>query len=248
MKKNIGIFLVMCIMLTACKNDKFPYDDELDDSEKNEISTEYDSLIDRKIANTKDEKINIGYDEALSEYEGYLDNVKLFEEDYKNQDYDGDGKTDRIFQHFRNDNKKVYTICFGNGDHLELGAFDDTFLGLEVWGADITGDGKNEIVFCGEHTGNTWIQSGSEIAIWRKDGSEYTRMNLPGKQTRMRYSAGYDIYIEKAEQENTILVTCPELGLEEEYVLPENQREEFDSCYKDLKVGERILSSSKAWK
>lgn len=56
MKKNIGIFLVMCIMLTACKNDKFPYDDELDDSEKNEISTEYDSLIDRKIANTKDEK------------------------------------------------------------------------------------------------------------------------------------------------------------------------------------------------
>ena len=93
MKKNIGIFLVMCIMLTACKNDKFPYDDELDDSEKNEISTEYDSLIDRKIANTQDEKINIGYDEALSEYEGYLDNVKLFEEDYKNQDYDGDGKT-----------------------------------------------------------------------------------------------------------------------------------------------------------
>ena len=69
MKKNIGIFLVMCIMLTAYKNDKFPYDDELDDSEKNEISTEYDSLIDRKIANTKDEKINIGYDEALSEYE-----------------------------------------------------------------------------------------------------------------------------------------------------------------------------------
>ena len=59
MKKNIGIFLGMCIMLTACKNDKFPYDDELDDSEKNEISTEYDSLIDRKIANTKDEKINI---------------------------------------------------------------------------------------------------------------------------------------------------------------------------------------------
>ena len=45
MKKNIGIFLVMCIMLTACKNDKFSYDDELDDSEKNEISTEYDSLI-----------------------------------------------------------------------------------------------------------------------------------------------------------------------------------------------------------
>lgn len=125
MKKNIGIFLVMCIMLTACKNDKFPYDDELDDSEKNEISTEYDSLIDRKIANTKDEKINIGYDEALSEYEGYLDNVKLFEEDYKNQDYDGDGKTDRIFQYFRNDNKKVYTICFGmvttlNWEHLMI--------------------------------------------------------------------------------------------------------------------------------
>ena len=100
MKKNIGIFLVMCIMLTAYKNDKFPYDDELDDSEKNEISTEYDSLIDRKIANTKDEKINIGYDEALSEYEGYLDNVKLFEEDYKNQDYDGDGKTDRMVGRF----------------------------------------------------------------------------------------------------------------------------------------------------
>ena len=30
--------------------------------------------------------------------------------------------------------------------------------------------------------------------------AEYTRMNLLGKQTRMRYSAGYDIYIEKAEQ------------------------------------------------
>ena len=73
-------------------------------------------------------------------------------------------------------------------------------------------------------------------------------MNLPGKQTGMQYSAGYDIYIEKTEQEDIILVTCPELDLEEEYVLPENQREEFDSCYKDLKVGEKILSSSKAWK
>ena len=30
-------------------------------------------------------------------------------------------------------------------------------------------------------------------------------MNLPGKQTRMRYSAGYDIYIEKAEHKLTEL-------------------------------------------
>lgn len=171
MKKNIGIFLVMCIMLTACKNDKFPYDDELDDSEKNEISTEYDSLIDRKIANTKDEKINIGYDEALSEYEGYLDNVKLFEEDYKNQDYDGDGKTDRIFQYFRNDNKKVYTICFGNGDHLELGAFDDTFLGLEYGERILPETGKMRLSFVESiqeihgYRVEVKLQSGEKMAV-----------------------------------------------------------------------------------
>ena len=38
MKKNIGIFLVMCIMLTACKNDKFPYDDELDEEFDSDLS------------------------------------------------------------------------------------------------------------------------------------------------------------------------------------------------------------------
>ena len=45
MKKNFGIFFVMCIMLTACNNDKYPYDDELVDCEKNAISSEYVSLI-----------------------------------------------------------------------------------------------------------------------------------------------------------------------------------------------------------
>ena len=69
-----------------------------------------------------------------------------------------------------------------------------------------------------------------------------------GKTKTPAVLPAHNLLKEKAEQENTILITCPELGLEEEYVLPENQREEFDSCYKDLKVGERILSSSKAWK
>lgn len=193
----------------------------------------------RNLSEFSDELSVMDYVDFLVEYEGYLDNVKDFGEEYKELDYDQDGKRDRILQYFLSDGGKMYAICFGNGKILEIGPFDDNMLTIKISAADLTGDGKNEIIFCGEHSYSTNPQSGSKIAVWTLVKNKYKRMSIAPEENYDKYEVSYPIFIEKIYKEYEILITSKELGLKEVYQISENSREEFDSYFRNLNINEK---------
>lgn len=194
-----------------------------------------------------EEEVNIGFVDFLTDYEGYLDNVKLLEE-FQNQDYDGDQKADRVYQYFLENGKKMYEIRFGNGERIEVGPFDDIYTWIKLYTADLTGDGKNEIIFCGEHMNSTAPDSiGSEIAVWIHDNKEYKKAILTPVGVEQEYSEGYPIYVEKMDEEYKVLITCAELDLEEIYTIPLEDRETFDAYYTNL-ANEKWLMNERAWR
>lgn len=201
----------------------------------------------RNLADFNDEITVMDYVDFLIEYEGYLDNVKDFGEEYNHLDYDQDKKQDRILQYFLNDGRKMYVICFGNRKILEIGPFDDNMLKIKINAADLTGNGKNEIIFCGEHAGSTLPQAGSEIAIWTLEKNKYKRMKIALEENHNNYEVGYPVFIEKTNKEYEIFVTCKELELEENYQIPLDSREEFDSYFGNLQISEKYQVSSRAW-
>jgi beta-lactamase regulating signal transducer with metallopeptidase domain len=152
-------------------------------------------------------KVDIPFNEYISKYSGYLDEVALFDTAYDNKDYDGDGKNDRIRRNIVNSDineattKIGYTVEFGNGDALKIGDFDDAFTGIRLTGEDLTGDGINEIIFIGAHGSSTFPPSSSEIAVFQKDNDGYKILPLPRTDNwkmsypPQEYKAGFSVYI-----------------------------------------------------
>lgn len=237
----MGVCFFLCL-LTACGKEEYILQDG------------------RMLTDFKEEKINLDYLGALGEYEGYLDNVLLLEEKFSDKDYDEDGKNDRVLQYQipymeegtgTQSNKKMYAICFGNGNVLEIGPFDDVYTGIELYTEDLTGDGKNEIIFYGEHMSTNPGSWGSEIAAWTIDGSTYNRLNLFSKAEDEAYVAGgYPFYAESADGEYMISIICPELNYIERYEIPDEWQEEFDAYHREeinkgnLELGESL----RAWR
>ena len=143
-------------------------------------------------------------------YSGYMDTVdeNWFGTRYIVSDYDNDGLTDRVY---RQANKVLgpnsvsngtwpdtvsFRIDFANGDNLDVGTFDDVFLGVKIIGADLTGDGNNEIIFLGHHDAMT-DPSYSEIAVFQKNNTKYERIRLPipdNEALNSDYIIGYPVY------------------------------------------------------
>lgn len=167
---------------------------------------------------TDEGKLKLSHIEMLN-YNGYMDAVdeNWFGTKYILSDYDGDGVNDRVYREasFSEPNKKAeglvpdkvsYRINFGSGDSLELGTFNDAFLGIKIIGADLTGDGVNEIIFLGHHDAMTEPESYSEIAVFHKNGNEYAMMLLPAPvddTTNDKYLVGYPVYA-KNDTDNEI--------------------------------------------
>ncbi len=152
-------------------------------------------------------KVDISFNEYISKYSGYLDEVALFDSAYDNKDYDGDGKNDKIRRTIVNNDtngattKIRYTVEFGNGDALKIGDFDDAFTGISLTGKDLTGDGINEIIFVGAHGASTFPPSSSEIAVFQKDNDGYEMLPLPRTDDwktsyqPQEYNTGFSVYI-----------------------------------------------------
>lgn len=68
----------------------------------------------RNLSDFSEEISVMDYEDFLVEYEGYLDNVKDFGEEYKQLDYDQDGKRDRILQYFLIDGGKMKSFFVVN--------------------------------------------------------------------------------------------------------------------------------------
>ncbi len=86
---------------------------------------------------------------ALWGYTGYVDECLEYywRDDFVNQDYDEDGKTDRLYRTYRNDPESAdYVIEFGNGNKLEInGVWDTGFPHIQM--ADLNSDGEKDVLF-----------------------------------------------------------------------------------------------------
>lgn len=133
-------------------------------------------------------------------YAGYLDAspYSMWKNDWNDCDFDGDGERDRVYRSVTED-AVSYRIEFGNGDVLDIGSFEDFFIGLSLQSADVNGDGEMEILFVGAHMASTDPYSGSEIALFHKVNGSYQMASLPrlyddtGNE-RGAYEAGWDFY------------------------------------------------------
>lgn len=179
-------------------------------------------------------KLKIQFEDYYQKYNGYIDQVAMFNNRYDNQDYDGDGLFDRIYRsvislgsirkstHGYTSSFCKYRIDFGNGDTLEIGDFDDVFTGIQIFGYDLTGDGVNEIIFCGRHEASTFSPSGSEIAVYEKLGNEYRMMFLPRSHDNYNITDEFDIgynFYKLRMKNNIVTIYCPETYFKETMVI-----------------------------
>lgn len=120
---------------------------------------------------------------ALWEYEGYVDECEgyTWKNEFKDCDYDGDGKTDRLSRTCDTDAQTaVYTIEFGNGDTLTVPQGWDTGF-PHIKGRDLDSDGQNEILVTLSYDTSTDPYSFGDLWLFHRDGSlgEYSEVKLP---------------------------------------------------------------------
>lgn len=125
---------------------------------------------------------------AYQEYIGYLDECYEWTdcEAFTNQDYDMDGKYDRVYREFTGGSEALnnglrtgkYRIEFGNGEVIEFA--DINPIGSpEVLAFDMTGDGQNEILFRQTYYWSTGPEGQGEFLLFEKVDGGYTKAKLP---------------------------------------------------------------------
>jgi hypothetical protein len=130
-------------------------------------------------------------------------------------DYDGDGTLDRIYGDIsiNTEGESIYLFS-GNGELLLLGEPYWSFLG-STYSADLTGDGKNELIYITHVSG-----SGGETfvaAAWERIDGRWDKMDITPSGDSGLDNAGnlhtltLPIQVEKTG-ENRIRLTQPEVG------------------------------------
>ena len=118
----------------------------------------------------------------LWEFEGYVDecNGYYWQDDFKNCDYDGDGKTDRLKRQWNGEEQiAVYTVEFGNGDLLTVPKGWETGF-PHVQSGDLDRDGQKEILFTLSYDTSTDPLSFGDMWLFDKDASgRYSEVELP---------------------------------------------------------------------
>ena len=133
---------------------------------------------------------------AYQEYIGYLDECYEWTDcdAFTNQDYDMDGKYDRVYREFTGGSDALnnglrtgkYRIEFGNGEVLEIADMDPV-ANPEVLAFDMTGDGQNEILFRQTYYWSTIPEGSGGFLLFEKTDGEYAEAKLPfdvDKETR----------------------------------------------------------------
>ncbi len=151
-------------------------------------------------------------------YTGWLDECTAWSE-YKsfiNQDYDGDGKTDRVYHEYVSDgDEDNYRISFGNGDEITI-----TGIGTgipHIQGIDLTGDGVNEIITSFTYDTSTDPSAFGKNLIFEKIENGYERMKWPtvienAMDKENQNSPKITLHYEK--EKDSYHVTCLELAKE----------------------------------
>ena len=150
----------------------------------------------------------------LWEYEGYVDECDgyFWQEDFKNCDYDADGKPDRLSRSwFSEEETAVYTIEFGNGLSLTVPKGWETGF-PHVQAGDLDGDGEKEILFTLSYDTSTEPLSFGDMWLFDKDADgQYKEVALPlasGENGAKGFTIEYD-----APEGGVIRYSIKEAGL-----------------------------------
>lgn len=160
----------------------------------------------------KDEKEKIVYSRypSICTYSGYLDVHPETARDNPAYDYDGDGLLDRIYKEVDiYSGESSFYIYFGNGNMLFL-AGDRYCQFYRTKLADITGDGRDEIIFVQVVVGTGMNEEYYSIARY-KDGG-YEIMDFP---YYMNYKPKGKLYLQlviNKLNDNTLSVYQPDTG------------------------------------
>lgn len=181
-----------------------------------EVANDYKENDDSKennADNAKNEQI-FGY----MEYTGWLDECTFWTDydDFLNQDYDGDGMTDRVYKEIiagNEDGDSNYRIAFGSGDELTITGIGTGY--PKIQGIDLAGDGINEIIASFTYGFSTNPASFGENIIFEKIAKGYVRMEWPTDiESAMENQNIPEITLHYEREKDSYHVTCPELAKE----------------------------------
>lgn len=135
----------------------------------------------------------------LWEYEGYVDecNGYYWQDEFKNRDYDGDGKTDRLSRKWNEEDQiAIYTIEFGNGLTLTVPNGWETGF-PHIQSGDLDDDGEKEILVTLSYDTGTDPLSYGDMWLFDFDAatSEYKEVLLPlasGENGAKGFTIEYD--------------------------------------------------------
>lgn len=106
---------------------------------------------------------------AYSEYTGYMDECVQWTgyRQFKDQDYDGDGRIDRVFRTYQKNTEYChYKILFGNQMVIDVSDQVPAIGTPSVRAADMNGDGKNEIVFSLQYDKGHFKHTSVVSTVW----------------------------------------------------------------------------------
>lgn len=148
-------------------------------------------------------------------YTGYLDECTAWDghEQFGGQDYDGDGKTDRVYRtSLIYDEMCTYRIEFGNGDLLETKQLGMGMPGIRS--CDLDGDGVKEILIQLSYGFNSDPNAYGETALFEKKKGSYVPLMPPEELCAFMTGSvpalqgGNDLY------NPSITIVCKNLGNE----------------------------------
>lgn len=237
--------------------DKKDKKDSKDEDDNDETEVEATPLV--KVSVSAEEFGNSEYEIdpdaspfMLWEYTGYVDEAVDYTwyREFVDRDYDGDGKTDRLFREVNLDEDLAYyTLDFGNGRELHVPeAYDTGFPHIEA--ADINEDGEVEILFTLTYDTSTHPPAVADMWLFKYDdkSGEYIEEDLPlGKGT---YGAKYLTFEYAQAKNNVVGFRVSETGYEGEETLdddfirdmayPEEQKVIWYSKFKE-KDGKTVI-------
>lgn len=117
-------------------------------------------------------------------YTGYMDECVNYSgyDEFVNQDYDRDGRTDRVWRQetVQEDGSTeiMYRVEFGSGDMLTVDGLENDGI-PDFQSGDLTGDGKMELLFTQSYSYGTDPMGFGEMAVYVREESGYVRQELP---------------------------------------------------------------------
>lgn len=230
---NIVLLMVAVVVLSGCKTGEVDVREQEQTAAKQEEnpeklerpdettgdSEENEKMVSEVTGTAVEESAKSSEDGEYAEespfehwsYFGYEDAYSgSIGQEFREQDYDNDGIYDRVYREPVGDTEFChYRIELGNGIiiDMEKGVYGTGF--PHVKGADINGDGENEIIFSLTYDTSTDMRGFGDMVIYEKHGDAYEKAKLPFRESGEGYAQTILMYQEPAHEihENLIRVS-----------------------------------------